>query len=295
MAAAGAATGERGQLTAPTRPVLRYYGGKWRLAPWIISHFPEHRCYVEPYGGAGSVLLQKRRSYAEVYNDLDGEVVNLFRVLRDPAQARELERLLRLTPYSRVEFEQSYIAAGDPIEQARRSVARSYMGFGSASLEETVTGFRDNAKRSGTIPAPSWARYPAQLGNFCNRLAGVVIESRSALEVITRQDGRETLFYVDPPYPHQTRSRVRVRRYRHEMTDAEHVELAHVLHQVKGYVILSGYACPLYAELYTDWPRHERETHADGALDRTESLWLSPRVASVMNTGADLPLFAERV
>ncbi len=235
-------------MTAPTRPALRYYGGKWRLGPWIISHFPPHRCYVEPYAGAASVLLQKPRSYAEVYNDLDGEIVNLFRVLRDPAQARELERLLRLTPYARVEFEQSYQAAGDPIEQARRSIARSYMGFGSASLETTVTGFRDNAKRSGTIPAHDWARFPAQLEHFCNRLAGVVIESRDALEVIQRQDDRTTLFYVDPPYPHITRGRVRVHRYRVEMSDEQHRQLAAALHQVKGIVVLSGYDCELYRQ-----------------------------------------------
>lgn len=87
------------------RPLLRYHGGKWRLAPWIISFFPDHRIYTEAYGGAASVLLRKKRSYAEVYNDLDGEIVNLFRVLRNPAQARELIRLVALTPFAREEFE----------------------------------------------------------------------------------------------------------------------------------------------------------------------------------------------
>ncbi len=93
------------------RPVLRYHGGKWKLAPWIISHFPPHRIYVEPYGGGGSVLMQKQRSYSEVYNDLWGVVVNVFRVLRDPSQAAELERVIRLTPFAREEFE----ATGDEI------------------------------------------------------------------------------------------------------------------------------------------------------------------------------------
>lgn len=280
-------------MNTPSRPVLRYYGGKWRLAPWIMGYFPPHRCYVEPYGGAGSVLIQKPRSYAEVYNDLDGEVVNLFRVLRDPAQARELERLLRLTPYARTEFDLSYTPDGDPIEQARRSIARAYMGFGSASLEETVTGFRDNAKRSGTIPAHDWARYPEQLAHFCNRLAGVVVESRDALEVIARQDGADTLFYVDPPYPHETRNRVRAHRYRFEMDTEAHRALAELLHQVKGYVVLSGYRCDLYAELYADWSSVERETHADGAIDRTEVLWLSPRTSQALSAGAGLPLFSQ--
>src|SRR3990167_11343170 len=108
-------------MSGPTRPVMRYHGGKWRLAPWVIEHFPEHRVYTEAFGGGASVLMRKPRSYAEVYNDLDGEIVNVFRVLRDPSQARELERLLRLTPFARSEFETSYITDGDPLEQARRT------------------------------------------------------------------------------------------------------------------------------------------------------------------------------
>lgn len=99
------------------------------LAPRIIEHFPEHRCYVEPFGGGGSVLLRKPRSYAEVYNDLDGEIVNLFTVARD--RGDELVRLLELTPFSRDEFQQSYEPTDDPLEQARRTIARSFMGFGS--------------------------------------------------------------------------------------------------------------------------------------------------------------------
>src|SRR5690606_37285917 len=117
-----------GRLTM-NRPVLRYHGGKWNLAPWSISHFPKHRIYVEPFGGAASVLLRKPRTDSEVYNDLYGEVVNLFRVLRNPTQARELIRIVTLTPYSRQEFEDAYIADGDPIEQARRTLVRAYLGF----------------------------------------------------------------------------------------------------------------------------------------------------------------------
>lgn len=103
-----------------TRPVLRYHGGKWRLAPWIIQHFPPHRTYVEPYGGAASVLMRKPRSYAEVYNDLDGEVCSLFRVLREPASAVELRRLVALTPFARDEFALSYVPSPDPIEYGAR-------------------------------------------------------------------------------------------------------------------------------------------------------------------------------
>lgn len=260
-----------------TRPALRYHGGKWLLAPWIISHFPAHRIYVEPYGGAASVLLRKQRSYAEVYNDLDGEIVNLFRVLRNPAHARELERLLRLTPFARAEFEMSYLSDEDPIEQARRTVARSLMGFGSASLFK-VSSFRANSNRRGTTPAHDWAHYPDALPAMVERLRGVVIENRPALEVIQAHDGPKTLHYVDPPYVAQTRSYLRQAKYayRFEMSGDQHRELAEVLHSVKGMVVISGYPCELYDKLYSDWQCVTRTALADGARERTECLWVSP-------------------
>jgi DNA adenine methylase len=92
----------------PARPVLRYHGGKFRLAPWLTSFFPPHRVYVEPFGGGASVLLHKNRAHSEIYNDISDEIVNVFRVLRDPVMAARLSRLVRLTPFSRVEFLESY-------------------------------------------------------------------------------------------------------------------------------------------------------------------------------------------
>lgn len=111
----------------PSRPVLRFHGGKWRLAPWILSFFPPHKIYVEPYAGAASVLLRKPRSFAEVYNDLDQDVVNVFRILRDPPRAMRLAELCRLTPWARDEFLLAYEPTDDPVEQARRTIARGYM------------------------------------------------------------------------------------------------------------------------------------------------------------------------
>lgn len=268
-------------MTSPKRPVLRYHGGKWKLAPWIIQHFPPHTIYVEPFGGAASVLLRKERSYAEVYNDLDGEVVNLFRVLRNPAQARELVRLVTLTPFAREEQAGSYILADDPIEQARRMLVRSFMGYGTGSALHRKTGFRNNATRPGTTPAHDWMHYPAALEAIIERLRGVVIEHRPALDLVEIFDEPLTLFYCDPPYVHETRSAANVGDvYKHEMTDDQHRELAAALHAVRGAVVLSGYRCDLYDELYADWRRVDRATHADGARDRVESLWLSPRVAA---------------
>ena len=269
--------------TVVTRPVMRYHGGKWKLAKWIISHFPKHRVYVEPFGGAASVLMQKPRSYAEVYNDLDGEIVNVFKVLRNPTQARELLRLLQLTPYAREEFYLSYLIDGDPIEQARRTIARSFMGFGSAAATGYQTGFRSNCNRSGTTPAHDWAHYPRTLTQIIERLNGVVIENRPAVDVIRQHDGSQTLHYIDPPYVFDTRYQVNHNghmEYRHEITDDQHRELAEVLHSVAGMVVISGYACPLYEELYQDWHRVNRKTFADGASARTESLWINPNATS---------------
>jgi hypothetical protein len=176
-----------------TRPVLRYHGGKWKLAPWILEHFPPHRVYVEPFGGGGSVLMRKPRSYAEVYNDTWETVVNVFKVLRDPAQAAALEQLLRLTPYARDEYTDTNTEAcadiDDPVERARRTILRSLAGFGSASTNgDYATGFRANSHRSGTTPAHDWANYPGHVSAFTARLAGVCIENRPAAEVILQHD-----------------------------------------------------------------------------------------------------------
>lgn len=249
------------------------------LAPWIISHFPEHRVYVEPFGGAASVLLQKRRSYAEIYNDRWSVVVNVFKVLRDPDLAAELERVLRLTPFSREEFIAAYAEAGDSdVERARKTILRSFAGFGSASTHgDFLTGFRANSNKSGTTPAHDWVNWPDQIVRFTRRLMGVVIENRPAIEILKQHDSQQTLHYCDPPYPHSTRNMNRGNAaYACEMSDQEHEEMADCLRALKGFVIVSGYACDLYDGLFSDWRRVERKALADGARERAEVLWLSP-------------------
>ena len=252
------------------RPILRFHGGKWILAPWIISNFPEHRVYVEPFGGAGSVLLRKPRAYAEVFNDLDGEVVNLFRVARDYGD--ELRRVLSMTPYARSEFLASYRKSNNPIEQARRTVVRSFMGFGSNSHDK-ATGFRNNSNRSGTTPAHDWANYPEALDGIIERLRGIVIENRDALDLMSQMDSVETLHYVDPPYASETRNAGK--DYRFEMSDSDHVKLSGFLMGLKGMVVVSGYDCPLYSNLYAGWKRINRKSFADGARPREETLFVN--------------------
>jgi DNA adenine methylase len=264
-------------MTAATvkRPILRYHGGKWLLADWIISFFPEHRVYVEPFGGGASVLLQKRRSYAEIYNDLDDEVVNLFRVCRD--YPVEIYNAVYHTPYARDEFELSYQETNDPVERARRTLIRSFMGFGSGLQSSQRTGFRSNSNRSGTTPAHDWVNFPEGIKNVIERLRGVVIENRNAIEVMIAHDSPETLHYLDPPYMKDTRYKgQKTKVYRHEMTDDDHSELLDCAKSLSGMVIISGYESKVYNDALDGWRLEKKETHADGALDRTECLWISP-------------------
>lgn len=255
------------------RPLVRWHGGKWAIAPWIVEHIPRHRVYVEPFGGGGSVLLRKPRSYGEVYNDLDGEIVNLFRVTRDRGPA--LQRAVRLTPYARAEFQASddRPAAG-PVERARRTLVRAFMGFGSLSPARRASGFRTNLTRTGSAPVHDWANFPDALDMTIRRLRGVVIEQRPAVTILREHDGPGTVHYCDPPYLPETRDHGQ--DYRHEMTPADHAELAAVLHELKGAVLVSGYPSQLYDGLYKGWQRLERRAFANGARQRTEVLWIRP-------------------
>lgn len=274
------------------RPVMRYLGGKWRLAPWIVSHFPAHRVYLEPFGGAGSVLLRKPRpplGGGECYNDLDGSVVNLFRVLRDPVQADELARRVSLTPFAREEYDLAFRPSRCGIERARRLIVRSYMGHGSSSAVATrQTGFRASMiNRKGALPANEWPGLPSALLAVCDRLQGVLIEQRPALALIDRYDTPDTLVYLDPPYMPSTRSMKRrggqaFHAYAHEMTEDDHAQLLYRARFFNGMVAISGYASELYDAMLSDWARHEFQTHADGALKRTEILWLNPAATNAV-------------
>ena len=151
------------------------------------------------------------------------------------------------------------------------------MGFGSAGVSGQATGFRANSNRSYTTPAHDWMNYPEALRAAVQRLRGVVIENRDAIDVMRAHDSAQTVHYVDPPYVHSTRAlRTRSPAYRHEMTDADHERLADALHALAGPVVLSGYRCGLYDRLFAGWRRVDRVALADGARDRVESLWLSP-------------------
>lgn len=240
------------------------------LAPWIISNFPAHKVYVEPYGGGASVLLRKDRSHSEVYNDLDRSVVTVFRVLQSDPD--ELERRIRLTPFARDEFDLAHEVSSDPIETARRTIIRSLFGFGGNATSPNKTGFRTTSIKSNRVPAMDWTNYPDGIKALTARLAGVVIENRDALEVMSLQDGQDTLHFVDPPYVHDTRSASN--NYRYEMNDEDHAALVTFLKTLAGMVILCGYDNQTYAAL--GWETRKAKALADGARERMEVLWLNP-------------------
>lgn len=258
-------------------PLIRYHGGKFRLADWIISHFPKHETYVEPFGGGASVLLSKAPSRMEVYNDLDLDIVNFFEILRDQQLAEELAQQVKLTPYSRVEFLNARDETSDRIERARRLVVRAQMGFGSAGATRGKTGFRLDTARSGSDIVTIWQRQPEIIIQAAARLKKVLIENRDAIKVVQDHDREDTLFFIDPPYVHETRT-IGDKAYRHEMTNADHEQLVDVLKQCKGKVILCGYEHPIYKEL--NWKKVVKSVAASGQAGsekREEILWINPQ------------------
>lgn len=261
------------------RPVLRYFGGKWRIAPWVISHFPSHRRYVEPFGGAASVLLQKEPAYNEIYNDLDSSVVSFFRVMRDPVKRAELQRLLRLTPYSRDEFVAARQTAADEIEAARSLCVRSYMGVGTSGLRCRDTGFRtefkDDVKLASQIIC--WRSLPDRLDEVAARLSGVLIENLDALEIMQSASDPDTLIYCDPPYPFGTRAAGARKEYAHEMSDVDHARLADFLKSLSAMVIVSGYPDSVYDAL--GWESVDHVNYTMAGQKRMDRLWLNPLVS----------------
>ena len=288
-------------LSRPARPALRFHGGKFRLASWIVSHLPPHQIFVEPYGGGASVLMCKPRSFGEVYNDLDGDVVNFFRVLQDPDTAQKLEQLLRITPYARAEFQAAFAPTADPVERARRLVILAFMGKSSAcctTRNQDGSRNRDGWRKyvrpgtHGPHPAREWSTYPDVIPAFTERLRGVFVDQIDARRLIPQHDAPDTLFYVDPPYPFSSRGADPRPRYAVEMTDEEHQELALLLRGCRGMVVISGYPSRLYDALYAGWRRVATRTHADAARPRTECLWSNPAAAAALSS-AQPSLFEE--
>lgn len=270
----------------PTRPALRYFGGKWKIAPWIISHFPPHTCYVEPYGGGASVLLRKAPAFIDVYNDKLKDVVYFFKVLRE--RPAELFAAISLTPYSRAEFlaaqkpiEDNRDPASAELEAARRFYVWAWQGRGrTGNKEPGGWRFMSRDTRSKT-PVDDWVNID-HLWAIAARFRRITIEYDDALKVITRYDTPDTLFYLDPPYPTSTRSARWAQAYRHEYSDQDHQNLAQLLQSIQGMAIISSYPSNLYHDLYNGWTCRQHAGQTERPDPTTETLWISPNAQQAL-------------
>lgn len=257
-----------------------WYGGKFSHLDWLLPLLPQTQHYCEPFGGSAAVLLNRDPSPVETYNDLDGEVVSFFQVLRDKGDV--LIKKIALTPFSYEEYVRAIQEKGDPnlidVERARLFYVRARQS--RTGLAQTASPGRwahcRLTSRAGMAGAVSrWLGAIEDLPLIAQRLLRVQIENRPAIDVIKRYDSSETLFYCDPPYPHECRGDTRA--YELEMTDEEHSELAELLHSVQGKVAVSSYKCSLMDRLYADWTRvdePEKKCHSV-KKPRREALWIN--------------------
>ncbi|MFC2141141.1 DNA adenine methylase [Acidobacteriota bacterium] len=256
-----------------------WYGGKYSHLNWLLPLLPETNHYCEPFGGSAAVLLNRKPSKVETYNDIDGEVVNFFRVLRDKKD--ELIYAIGMTPFSREEFRLAIETKNNgelitDVERARRFFIRARQVRTGLAQTASVGRWANclNTSRAGMAGAVSrWLGSVEGLEYIASRLLRVQIENDGAVKVIKRYDSPDTLFYCDPPYPHDSRGDSNA--YQYEMSNQEHIKLANLLNEVKGKVALSGYRCDLMDELYKGWNIHVARTKKALSVksDRVEILW----------------------
>ncbi len=256
-----------------------WYGGKFSHLGWLLPLLPKTTHYCEPFGGSAAVLLNREPAPIETYNDVDGEVVNFFRVLRDQKEA--LVEAIGLTPFAREEFEKAILEPVDglsDLERARRFYIRARQ-VRTGLAQKASSGRWAHCRltsRAGMAGAVSrWLGSVEALPEIAQRLLRVQIEHDLAVNVIERYDSQETLFYCDPPYPHSSRGDHNA--YEYEMSDQDHIQLAALLKSVKGQVALSGYHCDLLDRLYSEWTCIEAPAEKVHSVktERTEVLWVN--------------------
>lgn len=255
------------------KPPFTYFGGKTAIAERIVALLPDHKHYVEPFAGSLAVLLAKAPSPMETVNDLNGDLMNFWHVLRD--RPADLERVCALTPHSRAEHLLACEAATDDLERARRTWVRITQSR-TGTLRAVSTGWRFYVRPAGTLPTPGYLEgYVARMASVAERLHNVSLECRPALDLVTTAAAEpRCLLYLDPPYLGSTRNGT---NYGHEMeSEQDHRDLAAALSGAQASVVLSGYASPLYEGLYDGWYRaeiHTRTGQTDRCDERTEVVW----------------------
>ncbi|GAX47295.1 DNA adenine methylase [Pseudolactococcus reticulitermitis] len=229
--------------------VLNYPGSKWSSAERIINLFPTHKAYLEPFAGSLAVFLNKPPDVLETINDIDGRLINMWRVMRN--QPEELARLVELTPYSRKEYELSKLKSDVDLEDARRILIKCWFSVGGKS----DGGFRRNVKWTGPYNTKTWQSMPSRIIQAAERLKDAQIECSNAIELIEKMNDVDTLIYADPPYLNETVSSKT--HYKFGMADEQHLALLSALKNHRGPVILSGYNSGLYAEELNGWAKIE--------------------------------------
>ena len=259
------------------RAIFRYPGSKWGIADWIIQHFPaeyEKMVYLEPFAGSGAVFFNKLPGAVETINDIDSDIVNLFRVLRE--QPENLKRMLELTPYSREEYDKSFEDCDEPLEKARRYMIRTTQAIG-AKLGSKC-GWRNHKQMRIGGTACKWAGITETIDAAAVRLRGdtthlVQIEHMDALRLIQRYNNKDVLMYLDPPYLRATRKTGRL--YKHEMDNTGQIAMLEEIRKSKAKILLSGYDSDLYNHFLTGWKTDTTITHTTSADKAEEKIWMN--------------------
>ena len=252
------------------KTILKYPGAKNRLAEWIVSFIPEHKVYLELFFGSGAVFFNKPKAKIETINDIDGDVYNLFKVIRE--RPDELVKLLEMTPYSREEYEKAFLknTADTEIELARKFLVKCWMGMGSSNVYKN--GFRSSQQGNSPKTTCHWAELPERILFATERLKHAQIERLDAAELLARYDTPDVFVYMDPPYLPELRKGY---LYKHEMTQEDHIKLLEIVARHPGKFLISGYDNEIYNTILNGWKKEQKQTTAEQGLKRTETLWFN--------------------
>lgn len=263
------------------QPILKYPGAKWNLAEWIIGYMPKHEIYLEPFFGSGAVFFNKLPSRLETINDIDGDVVNLFKIIRE--RYEELEFLIKFTPWARDEYYMSYEKTGDELEDARRFLVRCWQAFGTKISGRT--GWRHSTTKNGPNMPKQWNKVSDRIMLVAERLKDAQIENMTAVKLIKKYNRPEVLIYLDPPYILSTR---RGKMYKYEMDNKEHENLLSAVKEHKGAVMISGYDNDLYNDILKNWKKEYKNAVTEMGGSKKEVLWLND---TAVNNSLNMRLF----